>query len=210
MRTPGLAAITMAFAIAACSDVSAPTATINDPSSVEGLAHRGAYERDFGHKQECPDTTQDRRWGRRHHDLRFRHFGWSHSARHFHFRHNDDACQPPEPPPAATGAISGTVLNEGEAAVGFGVFLLNADGSVAANTLTDATGAYAFNGVAAAAYLVCEENPFTEAHGFLGEARPATGGACPAGTAYAPRGFSLTLAGGGNLTGNNFSNMQLN
>ena len=212
MRTPGLAAITMAFAIAACSDVAEPTAMISDPSTPEAVAHKSFSEsqRSSGHrlgdqKDKCDANDHDRRWGRRGYHSRFRQWGSRHDRRSWHFRgHDSDDCETPAP---ATGTISGTVMNDGEPAAGYAVFLLNADGSVAANALTDATGAYSLVG-AAGDYLVCEENPFTEAHGFLGQTRPQTGGACP-GAAYAPLGFSLTLAGGATLTGNNFSNMRL-
>lgn len=215
MRTPGLAAITLVLAIAACSDVAAPTASTFETSSLEAAAHKSSYQQDkFGAKHdECSDADQDRRWGKRRHHLRFRHWGWSHNRRHsYHFRgHDDNTCEPepPEQPGPATGSISGTVLNDGEAAVGYSVFLLKADGSVAATVVTDGAGAYTFAEAAAGTWLVCEENPFTEENGFLGETRPQTGPAC-SGAAYAPRGFSLVLAGGAALTGNNFSNMQLN
>lgn len=214
MRTPGLAAITLILAIAACSDVAAPTAMITDPTAPEASAHKSFSDsrRDSGRrlgdtKDKCADNDHDRRWGKRSHHVRFRQWGSRHGRRSWHFRgHDSDDCEAAP----ATGSISGSVSNDGEAAgAGWAVFLLKADGSVADNTVTDATGAYSFASAAAGTYLVCEENPFTEAHGFLGETRPATGGACP-GAAYAPRGFDLTLTGGAALTGNNFSNMMLN
>jgi hypothetical protein len=206
MRTPGSAAITMVLAIAACSDVAAPPASTFETSSLEASYQ---WDRDlkFGAKHdECRDDDHGHAWGRHRHSLRFRHWGWRLARGQAHFRGHDDDC-PPEPGPA-TGSISGTVLNEGAAAVGYSVFLLNADGSVAATVATDAAGAYTFGAAAAGTYLVCEENPFTEENGFLGETRPATGEACP-GEAYAPRGFSLVLAAGAALTENNFSNMRL-
>ncbi len=209
MRTPGLAAITMVLAIAACSDVAAPTASTFETSSLEAVAHRNSYnDRKFGDKHdECTDNDRGHHWGRGRHSLRFRHWGWSHGRRHsYHFRGHDNTCEP-QPPEPGTGSISGAVMNEGEPAVGYSVFLLNADGSVAATVLTDAAGAYTFAEAAAGTWLVCEENPFTEENGFLGETRPQTGAACP-GAAYAPIGFSLQLAGGAALTGNNFSNME--
>lgn len=214
MRTPGLAAITMVLAIAACSDVAAPTASTFETSSLEAVAHKNSYQNDrkLGDKHdECrDDDDHGHRWGRHRHSLRFRHWGWSHSRRHsYHFRgHDDNNCEPEQPPETATGSISGTVMNEGAAAVGYSVFLLNADGSVAATVLTDAAGAYTFAAAAVGTWLVCEENPFTEENGFLGETRPSTGTACP-GAAYGPRGFTLALTADAALTGNNFSNMRL-
>jgi len=212
MRTPGLAAITMVLAIAACSnDVAAPTAMIPDLSSPEAVAHKSFSDAKrhgggrFGDKRDkCDDNDHDRRWGKRGHHRRFHQWGRRRDRRHWHFRGHEDNCETTP----ATGTISGAVLNEGQPAAGYAVFLLKADGSVAANTLTDAAGAYSLVG-AAGDYLVCEENPFTEAHGYLGETRPAAPAAACPGSAYAPRGYSLTLAGGATLSGNNFSNMRL-
>jgi len=212
MRTPGLAAITMAFAIAACSDVAQPVAMdFGTPSLHFSGRHSPWDTRKLGEKKDqCDDNDRnDHRWGKHHRYVRFRHWGWrGHNRRHWTFRGHDSSADCGGGAPK-TGSISGAVANEGAPAIGYPVFLLNADGStVVANTTTDATGAYAFAEVAPGAYLVCEDNPFTEAHGFLGETRPQTGAAC-AQPAYAPRGFALTLAAEAALTGNNFSNMRL-
>ena len=109
--------------------------------------------------------------------------------------------------PGATATIGGAVTNDGEAASGFPVFLLNAGGTtVLASTVTasDGTGSYSFAGLEPGTYLVCETDPFVELYGFLGQTRPATGPACPAG--YGPVGFSITVVGGATAGGNDFSN----
>lgn len=216
MRTPGLAAIIMAFAIAACSDTAAPIAAGPaagpDAPSVQALAHYSPWDflRNGGHNlgetEKC--DTNDHRWGKRGHS--FRRWGWHGFDRHRwgsfgHVKHDQDC----EAGGATTGTISGTVANDGALAAGYSVFLLSADGlTVVATTSTDANGAYSFPEAAAGTYLVCEDNPFTEPHSFLGETTPQTGAACPAGL-YAPIGYALTLAAGATLTGNNFSNMRL-
>jgi hypothetical protein len=208
MRTPGLAAILMVFAIAACSDVAAPIAAGPDSPSLQKnpwMKEKKGGQTLSDNKQKC--DAHDRHWGRgRPHG----HWGWhDRNRRSWSFRGHDGAGQSTGDCGAATTAtISGTVTNDGVGAASYPVSLLKGDGSaVVASTTTDATGAYAFANVAAGAYLVCEDNPFTEAHTFLGETRPATGTACPS-SAYAPRGFSLTAAGAA-LSGNNFSNMRL-
>jgi len=106
-----------------------------------------------------------------------------------------------------TGTVSGTVMNNGAAVNAFPVFLLSANGaSVVSNAATDATGAYSFAAVAPGSYLVCEADPFTPAWGMLTETRPNTGPACPSGQGYAPLGFSVTVAAGATVTGNDFTN----
>ena len=54
------------------------------------------------------------------------------------------------------------MTNEGAAASGFPVFLLNEAGTtVIANTTTaNRTGSYSFRTVAAGTYLVCETDPY--------------------------------------------------
>lgn len=220
MRTPGLAVITLAFAIAACSDAAAPIAAgpaaAPDTPSLQAAANRSpwGFLSNSGHevvdnKQNC--DVHDRHWGRRGRFFspwgwrRFDHSRWGAFAHH----DGDKDCGAGGDTTTAPGTISGTVMNESVGAAGYSVFLLKGDGSaVVATATTDATGAYSFAAVQVGAYLVCEDNPFTEAHTFLGETRPQTGAACPQGL-YGPIGFSLTVAAGASLTGNNFSNMRL-
>jgi hypothetical protein len=211
MRTPGLAAITMAFAIAACSEPAAPIAAGPDASAPQAAANRSpwGFLSNSGHKvadNKGKCDVKDRRLFIRRGWRRFDRHHWGAFGRH----DNDQDCSTGgDSTPAATAQISGTVMNESVAAAGYPVFLLKGDGSaVVSTTTTDVTGAYSFAAVAAGAYLVCEDNPFTEARGYLGETRPQTGGTCPGG-AYASVGFSLTVAAGATLTGNNFNNMGL-
>jgi hypothetical protein len=108
----------------------------------------------------------------------------------------------------ATATISGTVMNDGTAASSYPVYLLNGAAVVATTaTTTDGTGSYAFVGIQPGTYLVCEDDPFLAAHGFLGETEPTAGPPCPSG--YAPRGFSVTVAAGGTVGGNDFKNFTL-
>lgn len=100
-------------------------------------------------------------------------------------------------------------MGDGAGLNSFPVFLLDAGGTtVVANTTTttDGTGSYSFT-VKPGTYLVCEDNPFVAAHGFLGETQPSGGAPCP--SAYGPRGFALTVAGGATAAGNNFTNFTL-
>ena len=205
MRTRSLAAITLVFAIAACSDVASPDAMNPGATSQQETLSQS------DHQQAC--DANDHHWGK--HARRFRRWGRSPAAssalssqrRHRWGRRQDDNDQECGGG-AAPATVSGTVTNNGTGAVSYAVHLLSADGlTVVATANTDATGAYSFAAVVAGTYLVCESNPYTEAHGWLGETRPNTGAACPA--AYGPLGFSLTVAAGATLTGNSFNNMSL-
>ncbi len=230
MRILSLAAVTTFVVIAACSDVASPLAAGSDAGSLTaagGAAHflggkkkidvRSKHgHHDEGDRAECGDDDRDHHdyWGKRRHGRHEHHWGkrghsvFSRGKHGFsghmlggHHEDGEDCGGGTE----TTGTISGAVMNDGAAASGFPVFLLNEAGTaVLANTTTATDGSYSFAGVAAGNYLVCETDPFVAIYGFLGQTRPETGPACPVG--YAPIGFLITLDGGATVGGNDFSN----
>lgn len=201
MRTRYLAAVTLVFAIAACSDAASPSAMNQDALLNQAHSLGDNHQTD----DNCNEGWQVHGRGRHHLGRR------GYDRLHWGTRqvHGDNGANDTEEcgGGTATATISGTVTSDGTGAASYPVYLLSADGAtVVATTNTDATGAYSFAGVQAGTVLVCEDNPFTEARGFLAETRPNTGAVCT--PAYGPLGFSLTAAGAA-LTGNNFINMRL-
>lgn len=162
-----------------------------------GDRHHSNHSRKHGH--------YDHRWDERGHD----HYKVSLHAKGRHDDDDDDNCG--NGGGATTGSITGTVLNDGQGANGYPLFLLSSDGATVVattNTTADGSGTYTFAAVNAGSYLLCEANPFTPEWGMRAETVPKSGPSCT-GTAYAPLGYSVTVTGGATSSGNNFSNFGL-
>jgi hypothetical protein len=121
---------------------------------------------------------------------------------------NEGCGDPPPPtpilPPVATkfAEIHGLVWHDVAASgiatpsAGIANWLLMLNGAAAQTTLTDATGNYAFVGLSAGTYNVCETTRFAWIQTY-----PTSGGSCAGGF-----GYTISLAAGQVVTGINFGN----
>jgi hypothetical protein len=104
------------------------------------------------------------------------------------------------PPPTKLAEIHGLVWHDVAASgiwtPGAGIvnWLIMLNGAAAQTTLTDATGNYAFVGLSAGTYNVCETTRFAWIQTF-----PTSGGSCTTGF-----GYTVSLAAGQVVTGLNF------
>lgn len=130
-----------------------------------------------------------------------------------HEGENDCGSTPPPPPPpqppASAAELHGTVFADpngtgslGSTNLGIAGWLVTIWGPVnTAGSLTgssDGAGNYAFTGLPAGTYLVCEASRY----GYMYQTDPLSGPACPFGL-----GYSVTLSGGQVMTGLDFGNM---
>lgn len=184
MRARSLAAVTIILAIVGARDLS------SQARSSDAWSLTSNDRSNHGDQSGKCDRDHDRdAWGR------------GHDRDQDRDRHGDaDDCKAAAA--AGTGVISGTVTGDLGPVSGWKVYLLPTGGA-AVSAVTGADGSYSFTALKAGAYLVCEGDPTPDAEELPANGSSSNSVPC---SGYAPFGYSLTLANGSTLTGNNFLN----